>query len=79
MKNLHQIILESFGLEESCPISDKTKYGELPGWDSIGAISLLREIEKQYSIQLSLEEIGSVRSIGDIRALINKKSNRCVD
>ncbi len=45
-------------------------------WDSLSHLMLVAEIEKEYSIKLSMREIQSIDSVGRLRELIEEHSLR---
>lgn len=46
---------------------------QVQGWDSLGHVRLLVEVERAFSIRFSATEISSLRSVGDLAALIESK------
>lgn len=42
-------------------------------WDSMGQLNLAVELEEAFDVDLEPEEIGEMRSFGDIIALLTKK------
>lgn len=44
--------------------------------DSLRALRIVAEVERRYSIVIGEEEIGTIRSMGDIFALVERKSPR---
>lgn len=43
------------------------------GWDSLGNVRLFLAIEKDFSIRFSATEIASLKSVGQLAALIDQK------
>jgi acyl carrier protein len=48
------------------------------GWDSLGNVRLFVEIEKAFSIRFSATEITSLKNVGQLAELIQKKTHRTV-
>mgnify|MGYP001364400302 CR=1 FL=1 len=48
------------------------KMGDLHNWDSMGNFSLLLEIEKNFDIKYSFEELQSIKSIKEIANSIKR-------
>jgi len=46
---------------------------DIPGWDSISSIQLILNIEQQFNVALSIEDIAEFDTIGDIRRIIESK------
>jgi acyl carrier protein len=48
------------------------------GWDSLGNVRLFLEIEKEFSVRFSATEIISLKNVGQLVDLIEKKTHRSV-
>lgn len=48
------------------------------GWDSLGNVRLFLEIEKAFSVRFSATEITSLRNVGQLADLIEKKTHHSV-
>jgi acyl carrier protein len=46
------------------------------GWDSLGHVRLVLEIEREFSLRFSAPEIASLKNVGELAALIEKKTCR---
>jgi acyl carrier protein len=46
---------------------------DVDGWDSLGNVRLLLEVEKVFSVRFSAAEIGSLNNLGDLAQLIGRK------
>ena len=66
-----RIISEQFSASEN-EITDKIGPGDLAKWDSIGQLRLIMELEKQFNIQLSVDDVMSINNVNDIINIINK-------
>ena len=60
-----RVISEQFSVLEN-EITDETGPGGLAKWDSIGQLRLLLELEKQFNIQLSVDDVMSINIVRDI-------------
>jgi acyl carrier protein len=47
---------------------------DVDGWDSLSHIRLLLTIEKKFNIKFSTSEIGKLENVGDLAALIKKRT-----
>lgn len=60
----------AFGMEP------EAKVGDVEGWDSFSHINLMLGIESEFGIEFDSDEIGSLRSVGQIReALLRRLEN----
>jgi acyl carrier protein len=46
------------------------------GWDSLGNVRLFLEIEKAFAVRFSATEITSLKNVGQLADLIEKKSHK---
>jgi acyl carrier protein len=53
-------------------ISDEANMIDLPGWDSLSHMNLIIEIEHQFEIQLSGDDIAEMQSIPKIVEILNR-------
>lgn len=44
----------------------------IPGWDSMGALMLIAELDERFQLELSAEESRAMQSIGDALAFLKK-------
>lgn len=66
-----QLITETFG-EKPENIRPETLKDDIPNWDSIGAISLMAELDEQFGIMLEERELESMQRIDDILEILRK-------
>ena len=45
---------------------------DIAGWDSMGALSLMAELDERFNITLSAEESKKMRSIADVFTLLSR-------
>jgi acyl carrier protein len=55
-------------------LSTETPREDIPGWDSMGTLLLMADLDEVYGIQLSEDELGDLKTLGDIKALIESKA-----
>ena len=51
----------------------ETSAADIDEWDSMTHIQIIASIEKKYSIRFALGELQSLKNVGDMINLINKK------
>ena len=59
-----------FGVD-ACDISLSTAYKEYDIWDSLMMLTLTMELEEEYGITISIEEIEGVKTLKDLFVLVN--------
>jgi acyl carrier protein len=60
-------------LEETCAVRDDMGFDDIPGWDSVGHMNLITELESRFGITLDMDEIIGLSSVGAVRALVVRK------
>lgn len=46
---------------------------DLDVWDSLKHMELIAELERQFDVQLSFDEIVAMRSVSDIKCVLSNK------
>lgn len=54
-------------------VTADTALGEVDGWDSLKGVRLVLRLETIVGRELSEADIESLRSVGDVEALLNQK------
>jgi len=60
-------------LDDSFAIADPMSFEEMPGWDSIGHMNLVSELESRFGISFEMDEIVGLDSVGAVRAIVARK------
>jgi acyl carrier protein len=47
---------------------------DVPGWDSLAHVRLMLATQRRFGLRFSAAEIGSLKNIGDLAALVARKS-----
>jgi acyl carrier protein len=71
-KNLEQLLAELLQIPVA-EVTDELAMQNLEVWDSLKHMELIASLEEQFDVQLSFEEIVMMRSVGDIRRVMNSK------
>jgi acyl carrier protein len=69
---LRQTIVEILNCD-GVLITDETVASDISGWDSLVHINLVLNVEMKFGIEFTNQELGSFKSVGDLRRLIEKK------
>lgn len=67
---LVEIFAEVFNYTDALTL--ETSPAEVVRWDSLQHIALVRMLETTYGIQLSLDEMMEMRSVGDIERVLER-------
>ena len=69
LTDIFRTILEKPGLE----LVDTLTAPQVPGWDSFNHVNLVMEVEEQFGVRFSTEEIASLANVGEFKKLIASK------
>lgn len=72
MEKLRQIIIKIFKVVEK-DIQDDMSPETISGWDSLNYLMFISEIEKEFNITFTMEEILNFKNLGDIKAAMRRK------
>jgi len=76
-ERLKKIILTTLKLKDF-NLQDETHAYQVPGWDSLSHITILTAIEKEYGVRFKTVEILSLKNLGDLQTLVNRKTEDAV-
>jgi acyl carrier protein len=68
-----QAFQSAMQLERGFLLQDSMTFQDVPGWDSVGHMNLIGELEKRFGVALEMEEIVALDSVGAVRELIARK------
>lgn len=75
MDKLELIIKKIFKIEAP-DINDKLSPATIPMWDSMNYLIFISEIEKEFQITFTTDEILNVKNLGDIKVVMRNKGIR---
>ncbi|HET9982672.1 MAG TPA: acyl carrier protein [Longimicrobiales bacterium] len=64
-----------FGVDPTA-VGDATCNADVPGWDSMGHIALIVELESEYGAEFSAEEALRMTSVGAIKGVLEERGVR---
>lgn len=56
-------------------LEDDVSYDSLNSWDSLTHIQMVSAIEKEFDIEIDIEEMIALENVGKIRALVREKTD----
>jgi len=71
-EKLFCILKESIGTSET--VNQETKLKDFSNWDSMNHMILITQIESEFNIQLTGDEIADLQTVGCINKLIELKT-----
>jgi acyl carrier protein len=71
--NQLQIVFAKVFNNLSIEITPSTNANDIDQWDSMTHLSLITEIEKEFSIEFKLKELMAMNNVGDMVSVIQSK------
>ena len=71
--NRLQTVFKTFFKNESIHLTKTTTAEDIENWDSITHLNLINEIENQFGISFTFEEILKMKNIGELVEIISSK------
>jgi acyl carrier protein len=71
-KSLEQLLADLLQIPVA-EVTDELAMKDLEVWDSLKHMELIASLEEQLGIQLTFDEIVTMRSVGDIKRVLNSK------
>ncbi len=71
MQTVEEVIARVLDIN-AATITDQTSPNDIEQWDSFNALLLVTELEKNFHVSFSLEEVVAVKKVGDIKTILNK-------
>ncbi len=72
MKDFNTIVTEQLKIASS-DISDALTPKDVPEWDSMNYLLFIAELEKEYGVSFTMDEVLGARSLGDVRKFLEAK------
>lgn len=70
--NLEQLLADVLQIPLT-EVTDQLAMTDVEVWDSLKHIELIASLEEQLGVQLSFDDIVAMRSVGDIKRVLNNK------
>ena len=71
MKRLKAILSKVLEIDKN-EITDKTSPDTVETWDSFNGLMLVSELEKEFNVKFTMEEVTSVKCVKDIKDALKK-------
>ncbi len=72
MKPFNTIVAEIFAIPESA-VRDEMSSKDVPEWDSMNYLLFIAELEKEFGISFSMDQVMNAKTLGDLRAIVESK------
>ncbi len=74
MKTFNQIVQELFNIKEEA-IRDELSSKDIPNWDSMNYLLFVAELEKNFNISFTMDEVMNAQTLGDLRKLVEHRAS----
>jgi acyl carrier protein len=71
-EELKRTILGELGLDDF-ELHAATLASEVPGWDSLSHVRVVRAVERRFQVRFSTLEVMRLRNVGDLQAAVDRK------
>lgn len=71
-KDFNSLVIKHFKIKVDA-IKDELTPEDIPGWDSMNYLLFIADIEKEYGISFSMDEVLDAKSLGDVRKALRAK------
>ncbi|MBI2136176.1 acyl carrier protein [Candidatus Woesearchaeota archaeon] len=71
METLREIVARVLGIEKQ-KLNDASSPENMSSWDSFNALMLVSELEKNFSIKFTMDQVMSVKNYKDIKDILKK-------
>jgi acyl carrier protein len=70
---LTEILRDTFDNDDLVATPTMTA-AQVEGWDSMGNVRLFLSIEQEFGVRFNASEIGGIKNVGELVALLQKKT-----
>jgi acyl carrier protein len=79
MDQLRDLVARVFDIPKN-QVTDNLQRGKIEAWDSLNHLLLISEIENEFGIQFTTDEVLEIKTFKDIEAIVLKRrNNRTLD
>jgi acyl carrier protein len=75
MKTFNEIVTEILKIKES-DIKDSLSPDDVPEWDSMNYLMLVAELEDNFAISFTMDNIVNSKTLGDVRKVVESKMSK---
>ena len=72
-ERLNQVFLDVLGVN-AAQMSDDISPDSIDTWDSMNNLRLITAIEKEFNIELTMDEIEQMLDVGSIKSVLSQKA-----
>ena len=73
MNTFNEIVSRVFKIKTS-EINDSLTSKDIPDWDSMNYLLFIAELEKEFTVSFTMDEVLGAKSLGDVRLVLASKN-----
>lgn len=73
---MKEVFINAIELEEGYKLIGDSMFEEVPGWDSVGHMLIITELEERLDIELEIDEVVGVNNVNKLINLAKTKLNQ---
>ena len=74
MKDFNTLVTEHFKVAES-DITDVLSAKDIPEWDSMNYLLFISDVEKEYGVSFSMDDVLGAQMLGDVRKMLEARTH----
>ncbi len=71
MRTFNEIVQKIFSLKQE-DIKDEMSSKDIADWDSMNYLLFIAELEKEFDISFSMDDVMNAKTLGDIRKIVER-------
>lgn len=75
MKSFSDIVCEIFSIPPES-VRDGMSSKDIPEWDSMNYLRFIAELEKEFAVSFSMDEVMSASTLGDLRRIVEARGKK---
>lgn len=75
-EEIREVFRTVFQLDDGFPLQGSMSFDDVPGWDSVGHMNLVTELESRFDLSLEMDEIVGLDCVHAVGHLVATKRNR---
>ena len=75
MKTFNEIASDIFGIPQD-QIVDTLASKDIPEWDSINYLRFISELEQNFSMSFTMDEVMNAATVGDVRKIVEARGKK---
>lgn len=74
MNKFFEIARATFKIQPGVEIIDSMSAKDIPEWDSMNYLFFIAELEKEFKVSFTMDEVMNVKCLGDLRKMVEQRN-----